>query len=114
MVGFNSSVGILVVRTACIEPPGVTSATVSIPRSEFWSFGLAALTAAERVLCSVSIPRSEFWSFGLQRRRARAGVWRGFNSSVGILVVRTQQPHHASCAEAASFNSSVGILVVRT
>ena len=36
---------------------------VSIPRSEFWSFGLKGFKV-ERSLFDVSIPRSEFWSFG--------------------------------------------------
>ena len=113
-------------------------------------------------LAKVSIPRSEFWSFGL----FNAALWSrsnsSFNSSVGILVVRTAQMYYvggAPCvfqflgrnsgrsdmhpratvwgeyefqflgrnsgrsdshnrprARAApqSFNSSVGILVVRT
>ena len=61
----------------------------------------------------VSIPRSEFWAFGRLRLIGGARRKSSFNSSVGILVVRTQ-------AEALDprplgrFNSSVGILVVRT
>ena len=38
---FNSSVGILVVRTQAIEE-GAKIGEVSIPRSEFWSFGRPA------------------------------------------------------------------------
>ena len=66
IIGFNSSVGILVVRT-CPFPVGflVGLLLVSIPRSEFWSFGLPNAPQWSRVLVSVSIPRSEFWSFGL-------------------------------------------------
>jgi len=37
---------------------------VSIPRSEFWSFGRYFLFALRAVSPGVSIPRSEFWSFG--------------------------------------------------
>ena len=37
----------------------------------------------------VSIPRSEFWSFGPIARPGGSGLLGGFNSSVGILVVRT-------------------------
>ena len=37
----------------------------------------------------VSIPRSEFWSFGHKRSSDDLYLRRGFNSSVGILVVRT-------------------------
>ena len=105
---FNSSVGILVVRT------------------------VAESAAARR---SVSIPRSEFWSFGRVRMHCSP---RGFNSSVGILVVRTTWRTRCTSilfqfqflgrnsgrsdvvktlgAEEtlAGFNSSVGILVVRT
>jgi len=39
----------------------------------------------------VSIPRSEFWSFGPGQRSAPEPQESGFNSSVGILVVRTSQ-----------------------
>jgi len=62
----------------------------------------------------VSIPRSEFWSFGPRARTAMRWTDPSFNSSVGILVVRTggsyKEPEVAVCC----FNSSVGILVVRT
>jgi len=65
ILGFNSSVGILVVRTM---DPGdhvaLAKLLVSIPRSEFWSFGPMTLPWALLLLAS-------------------------FNSSVGILVVRT-------------------------
>jgi len=37
---------------------------VSIPRSEFWSFGLGVRRPAGLFYNPVSIPRSEFWSFG--------------------------------------------------
>ena len=89
------------------------NAEVSIPRSEFWSFGprpgivefnrgfrfnssvgilvvRTCKTAHHRLsIRTVSIPRSEFWSFGhaLVPRFTSSQV--GFNSSVGILVVRT-------------------------
>jgi len=42
---------------------------VSIPRSEFWSFG-RRLPTLPRHLEQVSIPRSEFWSFGRGWRAA--------------------------------------------
>jgi len=62
---------------------------VSIPRSEFWSFGREFYLHSLPIKC-VSIPRSEFWSFGLgfESRQGYLLVF-GFNSSVGILVVRT-------------------------
>jgi len=88
--GFNSSVGILVVRTPVIIAP-----------SEYVSV--------------VSIPRSEFWSFGRNRHSpARHPRHRSFNSSVGILVVRTKEFEVRSVSLRRRFNSSVGILVVRT
>ena len=88
----------------------------------------------------VSIPRSEFWSFGPGAAAyAAQSLVSGFNSSVGILVVRTiglieveisnssvfqflgRNSGRSDAGEArpiaadeASFNSSVGILVVRT
>jgi len=37
----------------------------------------------------VSIPRSEFWSFGREREIVGIPMRERFNSSVGILVVRT-------------------------
>jgi len=63
LVGFNSSVGILVVRTLYLKFVDKELASVSIPRSEFWSFGLKRIGDAPHD-APVSIPRSEFWSFG--------------------------------------------------
>ena len=63
---------------------------------------------------AVSIPRSEFWSFGLNRENRQSPTSVCFNSSVGILVVRTTSARHTSAKRRAGFNSSVGILVVRT
>ena len=61
----------------------------------------------------VSIPRSEFWSFGPRPRPQHPRRRVSFNSSVGILVVRTLM---LLCGLEGNhgFNSSVGILVVRT
>jgi len=61
---FNSSVGILVVRTRCSQRHGGGASYVSIPRSEFWSFGLVRRIPCATMGTDVSIPRSEFWSFG--------------------------------------------------
>jgi len=63
---------------------------VSIPRSEFWSFGHGAFVAGGGDVGIVSIPRSEFWSFGRAFKAVRWSLVASFNSSVGILVVRTQ------------------------
>jgi len=111
---------------------------VSIPRSEFWSFGprssAPALAPAARFnssvgilvvrtrrrhlvhrrSISVSIPRSEFWSFGRAGFDGRGFGDASFNSSVGILVVRTSAARHWEERPTGRFNSSVGILVVRT
>jgi len=65
--GFNSSVGILVVRTRSIAAATSWSAVVSIPRSEFWSFGPDRQLGVHTNALSVSIPRSEFWSFGREQ-----------------------------------------------
>jgi len=85
---FNSSVGILVVRTPQYQTRQALASLVSIPRSEFWSFGHHD-HAPKNSVCNVSIPRSEFWSFGQWNKRRLHIAKRGFNSSVGILVVRT-------------------------
>ena len=85
---FNSSIGILSVRTTS-SPPASTAST------------------------SVSIPRSEFFRFGHLRQAGRWLLWRGFNSSIGILSVRTG----GGCRPGLRlrcFNSSIGILSVRT
>jgi len=89
-LGFNSSVGILVVRTIIEDVDTPSEWAVSIPRSEFWSFG-RDFRKAERGDDPVSIPRSEFWSFGPGSGRGAKRWSRGFNSSVGILVVRTNR-----------------------
>ena len=89
---------------------------VSIPRSEFWSFGqtvapIKALAVSKFQFlgrnsgrsdprryrrsgygCTVSIPRSEFWSFGPPMVCCPVTLTACFNSSVGILVVRTCWP----------------------
>ena len=136
-ISFNSSVGILVVRTKFVAVVVSAEIVVSIPRSEFWSFGrdyqLNTITSSwlfqflgrnsgrsdlldngafegEQV---VSIPRSEFWSFGrYDVDVVNVGPY-CFNSSVGILVVRTT-PSMCHGVVLFGFNSSVGILVVRT
>jgi len=63
-LSFNSSVGILVVRTINHSLAALLSAVVSIPRSEFWSFGRLRSSRLSASIFRVSIPRSEFWSFG--------------------------------------------------
>jgi len=87
---FNSSVGILVVRTGYSFPEAYAELLVSIPRSEFWSFG--------RDWQDDGLQSSEGFQF-LGRNSGRSDLriasvllgWiKSFNSSVGILVVRTQ------------------------
>ncbi len=65
-----------------------TRPLVSIPRSEFRSFG-PGVGRRWRGPASVSIPRSEFRSFGRQGRGRPGRFTAGFNSSFGIQVVRT-------------------------
>jgi len=136
VISFNSSVGILVVRTICPRPPGD-----DIYRFQFlgrnsgrsdagdklggfadWKFQFLGRNSGRSDLVlvikqlfgtSVSIPRSEFWSFGPVQQIPDGALQRRFNSSVGILVVRTQS-RRLRLARSARFNSSVGILVVRT
>ena len=62
----------------------------------------------------VSIPRSEFWSFGRGTPNGVPSISESFNSSVGILVVRTRGGSDSKNILSFCFNSSVGILVVRT
>ena len=63
---------------------------------------------------AVSIPRSEFWLFGLLAGRGVDDAMRGFNSPLGILVVRTINAEIAQRWLHRCFNSPLGILVVRT
>ena len=100
---------------ADVKDDVVSEIAVSIPRSEFWSFGQRHIAErATAALCfnssvgilvvrtfvgdwgstkgiAVSIPLSEFWSFGRVLEHGAASHARGFNSSVGILVVRTSR-----------------------
>jgi len=87
--GFNSSVGILVVRTGVRRRVSGGDLQVSIPRSEFWSFGPAQFFATASPIFSFQFlgrnsGRSDLLGLAhLVRADTR------FNSSVGILVVRT-------------------------
>jgi len=117
--GFNSSVGILVVRTSSAYNDNHASLLVSIPRSEFWSFGRRKIKVISEVshkfqflgrnsgrsdsmsgvvtmsLPPVSIPRSEFWSFGLYSRNGYPQSWTTFQflgRNSGRSDVKTVQP----------------------
>jgi len=111
--GFNSPLGILVVRTLLIpvaidfymqfQFPARNSGCsdlecsaapypeerVSIPRSEFWLFGRVTVALCSVPVMQVSIPRSEFWLFGHGGAAAARDAPGSFNSPLGILVVRT-------------------------
>ena len=111
---------------------------VSIPRSEFFRFGRPRFQVTRVIATYVSIPRSEFFRFGLPQFRRQRAVSACFNSSIGILSVRTgawlslpglartfqflDRNSFGSDLNAAkvlevnseSFNSSIGILSVRT
>ena len=91
--GFNSSVGILVVRTQLLEQK----------RSECVRFNSSVGILVVRTSL-ITVPPNV--------------IYRCFNSSVGILVVRTWATTRAArprqWLKCARFNSSVGILVVRT
>ena len=86
---FNSSIGILSVRTSQTMSGRGSSARVSIPRSEFFRFGRAGDDDGAPALVLVSIPRSEFFRFGHVPRVVERGRRVSFNSSIGILSVRT-------------------------
>ena len=110
---FNSSIGILSVRTPDVGRGALGVRHVSIPRSEFFRFGPARAEGMAPVVERVSIPRSEFFRFGLQgmlRRWLEEGVsiprseFFRFGPSIRSgLVLRL-----------GCFNSSIGILSVRT
>jgi len=111
---------------------------VSIPRSEFWSFGRRAMTPRHCPNCGFQFLGRNSGRSDRPRRSRWCSPLACFNSSVGILVVRTpgvllvvnpatefqflgrnsgrsdQGDADAARIEAESFNSSVGILVVRT
>jgi len=111
---------------------------VSIPHSEFCSFGRVAAPKIALVGNIVSIPHSEFCSFGLLQEYMRMPKDMSFNSPFGILFVRTQPhvldwkavatvsiPHSEFCSfgrfisfgslrSLLCFNSPFGILFVRT
>jgi len=123
---------------ATVQPPRHPPARVSIPRSEFWSFGLTApytSTSWETMFqflgrnsgrsdavggrlgggsAHVSIPRSEFWSFGQPSEQAtRCTFW--LFQFLGRNSGRSDEPESWRLPVGTDgFNSSVGILVVRT
>jgi len=87
---FNSSVGILVVRT---ENEGLVPCpmyAVSIPRSEFWSFGLPCSWASSSDRISFQFLGRNSGRSDLQNCPPSPINQDSFNSSVGILVVRTR------------------------
>ena len=90
----------------------LTNSSVSIPRSEFFRFGRLG---GSRRACEleVSIPRSEFFRFGQGSSPWKNRIWASFNSSIGILSVRTQKLNKEE-RKMEGFNSSIGILSVRT
>ena len=111
---FNSSVGILVVRTSSsldlwARSPGFQFLGRNSGRSD-----LMQQFFDPYLLAIVSIPRSEFWSFGRLRVIVNLRYsWRfqflGRNSGRSDRGWRTDGHCIVGC-----FNSSVGILVVRT
>ena len=70
-------------------PNHLTNPAVSIPRSEFFRFG-PAIVKRPIANANVSIPRSEFFRFGPLLRFSNRIRILSFNSSIGILSVRTQ------------------------
>ena len=111
---FNSSIGILSVRTSPLLNSISTRLPVSIPRSEFFRFGLRSLIEQKLQLWKVSIPRSEFFRFG---REVTATVTDG-DGKFQFLDRNSFGSDSFSSSSAGgtswSFNSSIGILSVRT
>jgi len=64
---------------------------VSIPHSEFCSFGPHCSPSYQSQMMIVSIPHSEFCSFGPGVNLAGVNLAGGFNSPFGILFVRTSR-----------------------
>ncbi|GEM_PF-3899712 len=92
-----------------------TYSSVSIPHSEFCLFGPRGVFWASCRRAGVSIPHSEFCLFG--QLRGKRIVWAAetsFNSSLGILSVRTCRRCSVKARWTCCFNSSLGILSVRT
>jgi len=138
-ISFNSPFGILFVRTQqCLQRQAARrnrfqfpirnsvrsdadskaaqyyALAVSIPHSEFCSFGLARLREQIAHDALVSIPHSEFCSFGRRGDRRQRPSSRRFNSPFGILFVRTWDVMSAIDMQLSRFNSPFGILFVRT
>jgi len=135
---FNSPFGILFVRTFVVLVRFSPVIGVSIPHSEFCSFGLPralkkqnqqeqfqfpirnsvrsdpGLSYDEEMLDYVSIPHSEFCSFGPAVEWAFNTDTHSFNSPFGILFVRTVCRGELPTFAKRSFNSPFGILFVRT
>ena len=89
--GFNSSIGILSVRTLAVIEGLLQDLRVSIPRSEFFRFGHG--DAGPTVVSQVGFQFLDRNSFGsdIGHRSLRSACTSGFNSSIGILSVRTLQ-----------------------
>ena len=60
---FNPSIGILVVQTVGYVVVETVPEVVSIPQSGFWLFRLAGGLATAALITGVSIPQSGFWLF---------------------------------------------------
>jgi len=135
---FNSPFGILFVRTKCVPPDARTlnwfqfpirnsvrsdeglifyhpvSHPVSIPHSEFCSFGRGQARGVSQKYPGVSIPHSEFCSFGLiSTKRIRRKLW-SFQFPIRNSVRSDDAVRFWLAWLRLSFNSPFGILFVRT
>jgi len=88
-ISFNSSLGILSVRTNQGASTFISGIGVSIPHSEFCLFGHAPRRYNNKIAIIVSIPHSEFCLFGPLSSMLSKATLSSFNSSLGILSVRT-------------------------
>ena len=114
LYGFNSPLGILVVRTARGSSACAARIWVSIPRSEFWLFGRQVAVSSHALNSGFNSPLGilvvRTYAFARSPRLGR----RCFNSPLGILVVRTSSLAAQMPVSLNRFNSPLGILVVRT
>ena len=113
-MSFNSSVGILVVRTQKLAADHQDHALVSIPRSEFWSFGrvwgMQKSTALNLFqFLGRNSGRSDARGSRAPAQSARRFQFLGRNSGRSDNIEEETWKARSWC-----FNSSVGILVVRT
>ena len=113
-VSFNSPFGILFVRTSSIGIIARSLMRVSIPHSEFCSFGHVRGFKKHLVEGTVSIPHSEFCSFGRKQDVPENCGQLRFQFPIRNSVRSDTNAYAAGNVATWGFNSPFGILFVRT